>query len=90
MVVTHYIAHNVAVGAAVGDERRRHFHPDHCRDGLRSTHRFGSFAAASERRRGCCECWVYLAKCTNVRKHGAEHFGVSRRYGCSAASVELS
>jgi broad specificity phosphatase PhoE len=30
VVVTHYIAINVAVGAAVGDDRVVHFHPDFC------------------------------------------------------------
>ena len=30
VVVTHYIAINIAVGAAVGDERVVNFHPDHC------------------------------------------------------------
>lgn len=30
VVVTHYIAINVAVGAAVGDDRVVNFHPDHC------------------------------------------------------------
>jgi broad specificity phosphatase PhoE len=30
VVVTHYIAINVAVGAAVGDDRVVHFHPDYC------------------------------------------------------------
>lgn len=30
VVVTHYIAINVAIGAAVGDDRVVNFHPDHC------------------------------------------------------------
>jgi broad specificity phosphatase PhoE len=30
VVVTHYIAINIAVGVAVGDERVVNFHPDHC------------------------------------------------------------
>ncbi|HXL67370.1 MAG TPA: histidine phosphatase family protein [Xanthobacteraceae bacterium] len=30
VVVSHYIAINAAVGAAVGDDRVVHFHPDHC------------------------------------------------------------
>ncbi len=30
VVVTHYIAINIAVGAAVGDDRVVNFHPDHC------------------------------------------------------------
>lgn len=30
VVVSHYIAINVAVGAAVGDDRVVNFHPDHC------------------------------------------------------------
>ncbi len=30
VAVTHFIAINIAVGAAVGDERVVNFHPDHC------------------------------------------------------------